>query len=351
MRPIDRSHAPFTGGAGRWLPPLADVLDAVHVVVLPLQTRFRGIAVREAVLLDGPTGWGEFAPFPEYPPAEAARWLAAAVEGGWGGWPSPRRDQVPVNAIVPAVDPADARRIVTESGGCTVAKVKVAEPGQSLEDDVARLAAVRAALGPDGRVRVDANGAWSVPAAADALQRLTADGPLEYVEQPCRTLVETAQLRDRLREQRTDVLIAVDEGVRKSGDPTDPVRVAALRAAADLVVVKVAPLGGVRAALDVVRVVGLPAVVSSALDTSVGLAAGAALAAALPDLPYACGLGSGRLLAADVVRDRLLPHDGLLPVARPEPDPGLVAELAAAPGRVAWWRSRLADTYAIMAGS
>jgi O-succinylbenzoate synthase len=323
-------------------PPLADLQEVLHVVALPLTTRFRGIEVREVALLDGPTGWGEFAPFLEYGPAEAARWLAAAVEASWGGWPSPVRDRVPVNAIVPAVAPERATELVRSSGGCRTVKVKVAEPGQGLADDVARVGAVRAALdsdGPGGRVRVDANGGWSVPEAVAALSVLAELG-LEYAEQPCRTLAEQAEVR-----RLVDVPLAADEGVRKA---VDPLHVQGLTEAADLVVVKVAPLGGVRAALRVADACGLPVVVSSALDSSVGLASGVALAAALGALPYACGLGSGRLLAADVVRQRLLPEEGSLPVVRPEPDPDLLARYAVGAGRLAWWRSRLAAAYEIM---
>jgi o-succinylbenzoate synthase len=324
------------------LPPLAELVAASSVVVIPLRTRFRGITEREVLLLNGPTGWGEWAPFVEYGPAESARWLAAAVEAGWADWPAPLRSVVAVNAIVPAVDPAQAAQAVRDSGGCRTAKVKVAEPGQTLEDDVARVAAVRGALdegGPGGRLRVDANAAWSVAQAAAALRELATHG-LEYVEQPCRTLAEQAELR-----RLVDVPLAADEGVRKAADPT---RVAGLREAADLVVLKVAPLGGVRAALRVADACGLPAVVSSALDTSVGLAAGLALAAALPSLEYACGLGSGRLLTADVVLDRLLPRDGGLAVRRPQPDAALLAELAAPADRVQWWCSRLAAAYETM---
>jgi o-succinylbenzoate synthase len=326
-------------------PTLAELQAAVQVVTLPLTNGFRGVVEREVLLLEGPTGWGEWAPFLEYAPAEAAKWLAAAVEGGWGSWPAPVRDVVAVNAIVPATDPVTAAHLVRTSGGCRTAKVKVAEPGQTLADDVARVAAVRAALdegGAGGRLRVDANGGWSVAAAATALRELAGFG-LEYAEQPCATLAEQAELR-----RLVDVPLAADEGVRKAADPT---RVAGLGEAADLVVVKVAPLGGVRAALQVVEALGLPAVVSSALDTSVGLAAGLALAAALPDLWYACGLGSGRLLVSDVVRDRLLPEAGQLAVRRPTPDPALLAQLAVPADRLAWWRSRLAASYEIMLAS
>jgi O-succinylbenzoate synthase len=323
------------------LPTLAELRAGAQVVRIPLTTRFRGIDVREVLLLQGPAGWGEWAPFLEYGPAESARWLAAAVEAAWVGWPQPLRGSVPVNAIVPAVLPDRAAAAVRESGGCRTAKVKVAEPGQALAEDVARVAAVRAALdegGPGGRLRVDANGGWSVPEAATALSELAAFD-LEYAEQPCATLVEQAELR-----RLTDVPLAADEGVRKAADPE---HVAGLREAADLVVLKVSPLGGVARALKVADACALPAVVSSALDTSVGLAAGVALAAALPALPYACGLGSGRLLVADVVVERLLPAGGMLPVARPVPDPDRLAELAA-PERAAWWDARLAAAYEIM---
>ncbi len=332
------------------LPPLEQLHAAARVVRIPLITRFRGITEREAMLFDGPSGWGEFAPFGEYPPAEAARWLAAAVEAGWGTWPEPVRAVVPVNAIVPAVGPAAAAALVRGSGGCRTAKVKVAEPGQSLDEDVARVEAVAGALaadGPGGRVRVDANGAWTVAEAVAALPELVAAAggadAFEYAEQPCATLAEQAEVR-----RRVDVRLAVDEGVRKAADPA---HVEGLRAATDFVVLKVAPLGGVRAASRAAAVYGLPVVVSSALETSVGLSAGVAMAAALPRLDHACGLGSGLLLAGDVVADaaRLLPVGGSLPVSRPTPDPGLLAALAVAGDRERWWRSRLDAAYGIMA--
>ena len=336
------------------LPSAAELLACAHVVRLPLVTRFRGLTEREVMLLCGPSGWGEFGPFVEYPPPEAARWLAAAVEAGWSGWPAAGRPSVPVNAIVPAVGPAAAADLVRDSGGCRTAKVKVAERGQCLDEDVARVAAVRAALdaedpdGPSGLVRVDANGGWTVAEATSALPELVAaaGGPsgFEYAEQPCATLAEMAALR-----RLVDVPLAVDEGLRKAADPA---HVAGLREAADVLVVKVAPLGGVRPALELARRHGLPVVVSSALDSSVGLAGGVALAAALPELPYACGLGSGRLLAADVVAapQRLLPVQGRLQVSRPVPDPDLLAGLAAPDERQRWWRSRLVAAHEIMAG-
>lgn len=285
---------------------------------VPLTTRFRGTRHRDGLLLRGPGGYGEFSPFPDYPPARAARWLAAAREAAAGDWPAARRTSVPVNTTVPAVDPGTAHRLVARSG-CGTAKVKVAEAGETLTDDLARCEAVRDALGPHGRLRVDANGAWDVDGAATALAALDRFD-LEYAEQPVATLTEMAALR-----RRVDVALAADESVRTADDP---LRVAGL-AAADVVVLKAAPLGGVRAALAVADACGLPVVVSSAMETSVGLAAGVALAAALPELPYACGLGTATLLADDLAADPLVPVDGAVTVRRVDPDPARVARLAA----------------------
>lgn len=290
--------------------------------VVPMRHRFRRVTSRAGVLLGGPAGWGEFSPFPDYGPEVTRTWLQAAEEAASEPFPSAVRDRVPVNTTVPAVDAATAFDLVAASG-CATAKVKVAEPGQQLTDDLDRVAAVRDALGADGHVRVDANAAWDLDTAAHALARLDrAAGGLEYAEQPCATLDEMAQLR-----RRVDVRLAADESVRTA---EDPLRVAGL-AAADVVVVKVQPLGGVRRALEVVEAAGLPAVVSSAVETSVGLAAGVALAAALPTLPHACGLGTATLLAGDVTDRPLTPTDGMLEVRRVAPDAALLDQFAPDP--------------------
>ena len=301
---------------------------------IPMRTRFRGITVREGALIEGPAGWGEWSPFLEYPADVAAAWLRCAEEAAAGDWPEPLRDNVPVNVTVPAVDPQAAHRIVRD-GGCRTAKVKVAEPGQDPADDEARLEAVRDALGPEGRIRVDANGGWDVDTATAAIGRLdrAADG-LEYVEQPCATVEELAAVR-----RRVDVPIAADESIRRAADPY---RVRDLEAA-DVAVLKVQPLGGVRACLRIAEDIGLPVVVSSALETSIGIAAGVALAVALPELPHACGLATVQLLSDDLAVEPLLPGDGELPVARPALDPGALDRLAAGPDRVAHWERRLAD--------
>ncbi len=301
-----------------------------QVYRIPLRTRFRGIDVRDGVLVHGPAGWGEFSPFWDYDTAESRRWWAAAVEAACDGWPAPRRTSVPVNVTVPAVDAARAHAIVAASG-CRTAKVKVAEPGQTPADDRARLEAVRDALGPDGAVRVDANGAWDVDTAAARLTEFDRAVGLEYAEQPCPSLDDLAALR-----RRVDVRIAVDEGVRRSADP----RRVDLREAADVVVLKVQPLGGVRSALEVAEAHGLPCVVSSALESSVGIAAGVALAAALPELPFACGLASVALFTDDVTSSPLLPVDGAVPVRAVEPD--RIDAVAADAGTAARWTARLA---------
>ncbi|GAA1442907.1 o-succinylbenzoate synthase [Mycobacterium cookii] len=304
----------------------------LHVFAIGLRTRFRGITVREGVLLRGEAGWGEWSPFLEYDDATARPWLAAAREAADVGWPTPLRDRVPVNVTVPATDPERAHAIVA-AGGCRTAKVKVAERGQVLADDLARVEAVRDALGPDGLVRVDANGAWDVDEAVRAIAALArAAGGLEYVEQPVASVEDLAVVR-----RRVSVPIAADESIRRA---EDPYRVRDLEAA-DIAVLKVQPLGGVRACLRIAEDIGLPVVVSSAIESSIGIAAGVALAAALPELHHASGLATVQMLTGDVVAQPLLPVDGMLVVARPDVDEAALAGVAAADDRVAHWRARL----------
>jgi O-succinylbenzoate synthase len=331
-------------------------IDEAVPFALPLTRRFRGTELREGMLLRVGGSWGEWAPFPEYDDATAARWLAGALEAAGGEWPEPRRRHVVVNAIMPALtDLADITARVLDAvaaDGCTVVKVKVAEPGQDFASDVARVAAVRAALddagAESGRIRVDVNAAWTVEQAAERLPVLDdLAGGLEYAEQPCATTAELVELR----RHGTGVRVAVDEGVRLHADLDDEA-VDQIRAAADVLVLKSTPLGGVRRSLDLARRIGLPATVSGALDSSIGLAAGLALAGALDETPYACGFGTGRLLADDLTAETSLPADGRLSVVRtsPAPDP---ARLAAARARVpadraAWWHERLERTLALL---
>jgi O-succinylbenzoate synthase len=281
-----------------------------HVYSIPLTSRFRGIEVREGMLLRGDAGWGEFSPFLEYDDPTALPWLRAALEAADQGWPEPVRSVIPVNVTVPACSPERAREIVLGSNGCRTAKVKVAEAGQDLAEDQARLEAVRDALGADGLIRIDANGGWDVEAAVARIPVLdrVASG-LEYVEQPVASVEDLAVVR-----RKVAVPIAADESIRRA---EDPYRVRDLDAA-DIAVLKVQPLGGVRACLRIAEDIGMPVVVSSALETSVGIAAGLALAAALPELFHACGLATVQLLTVDAVADPLLPIDGMLPVGSVE---------------------------------
>ena len=323
------------------LPEPDELLAEAHLVRLPLVTRFRGVTEREALLLRGPHGWGEFSPFLEYDDAEAASWLAAAIEAGWGDRPPTHRTEIPVNATLPTVPVDRIAEVIARFGGVRTVKVKVADPGETLEQDTARVREVRRILGAEGRIRVDANGGWNVDQAERAAHALS-PFDLEYLEQPCATVDELAELRARLHDWQLP--IAADESVRKADDPLAVARAGA----ADLLVVKVQPLGGIARALDIVASAGLPVVVSSALDTSVGLAMGARLAAALPELDFDCGLGTAALLAADVTRDPLLPVGGVIPVRDVEPDLSLLREHAAPADRVAWWHDRLRRAHALL---
>ncbi|REJ04920.1 O-succinylbenzoate synthase [Microbacterium bovistercoris] len=321
-------------------PPLADILTTARVVALPMHTRFRGVDVREAVLFEGPQGWAEFSPFLEYDDVEAATWLAAAIDFAWHEQPAPLRERIPVNATVPAIDAARVPEVLARFDGCRTAKVKVAERGQTLADDVARVRAVRDTMGPEGRIRIDANAAWNIDEAEHALHAL-AEHDLEYAEQPCSTVDELAELRRRVKYM--GIPIAADESVRKANDPL----AVAQAKAADLIVIKAQPLGGTRRALQIVADAGLPAVVSSALDTAVGLAQGAALAAALPSLEYDCGLGTASLFADDVADAR--PVAGSVSASRVVPDAAALDRLAAPADRRDWWLARLERCHEVLA--
>jgi O-succinylbenzoate synthase len=256
---------------------------------------------------------------------------------------------VPVNATVPAVAAGQVADVLTRFPGCTTAKVKVAEAGQALAEDLDRVAAVVDVLGSAARIRVDANGAWTVEEAVAALTKLRRLAPdFEYAEQPCASLDDMAGLRIALARAGVDVRVAADESIRKAADP---LRVA-IAGAADVVLLKVAPLGGIRAALDIAQVLGadhnIGVVVSSALDTSVGIAAGVALAAALPELSYACGLGTVGLLARDVATPPLLAEAGFLPVREVEVRQQSLDELELPPDRRRHWLARLERCHALL---
>lgn len=329
------------------LPPLEEILSVTRVVALPMRVKFRGVTLRETALIQGPEGWGEFAPFIEYEPVEASAWLACAIEAAWLPYPQPLRTSIPLNATVPAVAASEVEEVLGRyEGQVREAKIKVAEAGlpfeESLTQDLARVAAVRDAC-PGARLKIDANGGWDEGQAVRALTEL-ADYDLLYAEQPVPGIEGLARVREALRARGNPLLIAADEAVRKADDP---LRVARL-GAADVLIIKAAPLGGVRRALHIVEQAGLPAVVSSALESSVGIRTGAALAAALPQLPYGCGLGTVSLMARDVTAHPLVARDGELPLRDITPEPRLLEEVATSPERTAWWHRRIEACYRLL---
>lgn len=322
-------------------PALAELLNTAQVVALPLVTRFRGIDVREALVLEGPNGATEFSPFTEYGDAEAAHWLAAAIDFGWGPAHPLLRDTIRVNATLPAVAASDVSGVLDRFPGCRTVKIKVADNGQVLADDVARVSAARDYLGPEGRIRIDANASWTVDEAEKAIHALAAFD-LEYVEQPCASIDELAQVRSRVKYM--GIPIAADESVRRASDPL----AVAKASAADILIIKAPPLGGITAALAIVAEAGLPVVISSALDTSVGISMGLHLAAAIPQLEFDCGLATAALLASDVTDAPFVVTDGELAVHRVSTSQRLLAENAASADRTNWWLARLERCYALL---
>jgi len=323
------------------LPPLTELLSTARVVSVPLATRFRGIDVREALLVEGPTGWSEFSPFTEYGDAEAVTWLAGALSFAYDPEPKLLRRRIPVNATLPAVAAGEVAEVLARFGYCRTVKIKVSERGQTLADDVARVAAARKSIGPEGRIRIDANGGWNVDEAEHAVHAL-AEYDLEYVEQPCATVDELAEIRRRVK--YLGIPIAADESVRKAADPLAVARAGA----ADILVIKAQPLGGITVAQRIVAAAGLPAVVSSALETSIGISMGLHLAATLPTLEFDCGLATVALLTGDVTAAPLIAVDGAIEVRRVEPDAALLRQFEATPERTAWWTARLERCYALL---
>ena len=310
-------------------PSVDEILERAHVVALPMAVKFRGITTREALLIDGPAGWGEFSPFIEYAPEESAAWLRAGLEAAFTGLPE-AHGTVEVNGTIPAVE--DVEPVLARYPGVNTFKIKVAEPSQSLDDDIRRVAAVRH-LRPDARLRVDANRGWTVDQAVEAADKL---GELEYIEQPCATVEELAEVR-----RRVSTPIAADESIRRAADPY---RVAELNAA-DVAVCKVAPLGGVANLVTIARDLHLDVTVASALDTAVGMDAG--LIAAKLTGSRAAGLATQRLFMEDVAEPRAM-VDGELAITRTTPDPERLHGLRAPGERKDWWVDRVRACMAVL---
>jgi O-succinylbenzoate synthase len=306
------------------------LLETMRVVALPTKTNFRGISVREVSLFKGEYGWGEFSPFLEYSAAECAPWLKCAIEAATKPRPKLFRQSIKVNGTLPALNnPDEIEGIVNSFPGVTTFKVKV---GDNLSEDIARLAKVRA-LRPEVKLRIDVNGNWSVADAVTNLRAIYENiGPLEYVEQPCATIEELRELKEKLQ---INIPIAGDEVLRKARDPF----AINLEGAVDVLMLKVQPLGGIERAHKLAEHHKLPVVVSSALESAVGINYGLILAASFPELDFDCGLGTGSLLATNVAE---LPFiDGQIHIREFEPE---FSGHEVAPERFEWWKNRVMKT-------
>jgi o-succinylbenzoate synthase len=300
------------------------LLDTLRVIALPMKTNFRGISVREVALIKGSHGWGEFSPFLEYDDVESAPWLASAIEAATTPKPKLYRTSVAVNGTIPALnDPIDLQRIVESFPGVTTFKVKV---GNDLAEDLARVNVVRK-LQPAAKIRIDVNGLWNVDQAEEFL---TSVGEIEYVEQPCTTVAELRELKSR-----TSVKIVGDEILRKAIDPF----AIDLAGAIDYLMLKVQPLGGIKRAHALAEHHNLPVIVSSALESAVGINYGLTLAASFEELNFDCGLGTGSLLAADVAQLSIV--DGMIHISEFEPQ---LQGLDVASDRFEWWKNRIMRT-------
>jgi O-succinylbenzoate synthase len=289
------------------------------------------------LVFEGPNGFTEWAAFTEYSDEEAAAWLSAAIEWGFADLPTPKRTSVPVNAILPAVAPADVAKILTRAGKFQTVKIKTAEKAQTVSDDLARILEVRA-LYPEAKIRLDANGGYQLAQAMELLEKLQFEGiELEYFEQPVATIAELAEMKIEVAKTGQTTLIAADESVRKSSDPL----AVELAGAADILVLKSAPLGGIASALEIAASSKLPIVPSSAMQSSIGLGAELHFAACLDDLSFDAGLGTMNLFAGDLVKDSLKPVDGVLEVRKPEVSTSALDTLKAEDHRYDWWIARL----------
>jgi O-succinylbenzoate synthase len=318
-------------------PRLNDLVATAKVVSIPLRTKFRGLTERELLVFEGPNGWSEWAAFTEYQDEEAATWLQAAIEWGYEGLPEPVRKQVPVNAILPAVATEEVAKVLGRAGKFSTVKIKVADPKQTAKDDLARILEVKN-IYPDVRLRLDANGGYTVDQALDLIAELENNSiELEFFEQPVATIAELAELRTEITKRGQKVRVAADESVRRASDPL----AVELAGAADLLVLKSAPLGGIKSALEVASSSQLEICASSAMQSSIGLAAELHFASCLPELNYDAGLGTGYLFGGDLTANRLIPENGVLELRRPEINTSSVEILKAEDRRYDWWIARL----------
>ena len=306
---------------------LDDLLATLRVITIPTRTIFRGVTYREVALIQGPQGWGEFSPFLEYDDNECAPWLASAIEAATVARPERFRNEIAVNGTIPELnDKKEIEALMRTYSGAKTFKVKV---GNNLTEDVMRVARVFSNA-PKAAIRVDVNGLWSVDEALTNLYAYYEEiGPLEYVEQPCATIEELRELKRRIK---IPLRIAADEVIRKA---TDPFKVD-LTDAADIVMLKVQPLGGIRRSLEIAQHHGLPVVVSSALESAIGIEYGLELAASISDLNLDCGLATGSLLTRDVAEHKIV--DGKIALGQISPQ---LDGLDVSPDRFEWWKNRI----------
>jgi O-succinylbenzoate synthase len=318
-------------------PRLNDLVATAKVVSIPLRTKFRGLTERELLVFEGPNGWSEWAAFTEYQDEEAATWLQAAIEWGFENLPEPVRKQVSVNAILPAVPTEEVAKVLGRAGKFSTVKIKVADPKQTAADDLARILEVKD-LYPDAKLRLDANGGYTVAQALELIAEIENNSlDLEFFEQPVETIAELAELRIEISKLGQNTLVAADESVRRASDPL----AVELAGAADLLVLKSAPLGGIASALAVANSSKLNICASSAMQSSIGLAAELHFAACLPEVNYDAGLGTGYLFGGDLTADRLIPENGILELRRPEINTSSLEILKAEDHRYDWWIARL----------
>ena len=312
---------------------LDSILESLKVVALPTKTDFRSVKVREVALIEGPKGWGEFSPFVEYEASECVPWLVSAVEAATVALPNMLRTKIAVNATLPAINGREnIAEVLSWFPGCATVKIKV---GADLREDLARIASVCELL-PSAKIRIDVNGVWTVGRAVRAIYAIRDICELEYVEQPCGSIDELRELKRRVA---FPIVIAADEALRKAADPMT----VDLRGAIDVLLLKVAPLGGIKRSMEIAARHGKPVVVSSALDSAVGISYGLQLAAALPDMNFACGLGTGALLGADVAAIPIV--NGAMSVNSVVPDQRQIERYSISPGRLDWWRARVRETW------
>jgi len=323
-------------------PSLSDLLANAHVVSIPLKHKFRGIEHREVMLIEGSAGWTEWSPFLEYEDEEAAVWLAAAIEYGYYELPKLITSQVQINATLGAIKTKHIVEALEPFGDFKTVKVKVAEPGQTIVEDLYRALRLREFY-PDVKIRIDANGGYSLQNAIEIAKEISIAGiDLEYFEQPVKTIAEMAEVRLKL--SRIGIKVAADESVRKVSDPL----AVAQANAADVLVLKAQPLGGISSALAISKEAGLPVTISSALETSVGISMGLHLAAALEVESFDAGLGTVAMFEDDVCEEPFIAKDGLLFPNRAVPSPAKLEKLKASDERKAWWLQRLERCYRLI---